>query len=90
MSIQFKSIAELRGMLDEKLISVSELTEETFLLAKRYQELNCFVTMNEESSAKKATTETTAEVVEETKAEAAPETKTETKKEEGNEEEKKD
>ncbi|TXB67324.1 50S ribosomal protein L17 [Vicingus serpentipes] len=41
-------------------------------------------------SAKKATTETTAEVVEETKAEAAPENKTETKKEEGNEEEKKD
>ena len=56
MSIQFKSIAELRGMLDDKLISVSELTEETFLLAKKYQELNCFVTMNEEFATKKAST----------------------------------
>ena len=56
MTIQFKSIAELRGMLDDKLISVSELTEETFLLAKKYQELNCFVTMNEEFATKKAST----------------------------------
>ena len=56
MTIQFKSIAELRGMLDEKLISVSELTKETFLLAKKYQELNCFVTMNEEFATKKAST----------------------------------
>ena len=54
MSIQFKSIDELRGMLDDKLISVSELTEETFLLAKKYQELNCFVTMNEEFATKKS------------------------------------
>ncbi|MDC0442742.1 Asp-tRNA(Asn)/Glu-tRNA(Gln) amidotransferase subunit GatA [Gammaproteobacteria bacterium] len=56
MTIQFKSIAELRGMLDEKQISVSELTKETFLLAKKYQELNCFVTMNEEFATKKAST----------------------------------
>ena len=38
MSIQFKSIVELRGMLDEKLISASELTQETLQLAKKYQE----------------------------------------------------
>ncbi len=56
MSVQFKSIVELRGMLDDKLISASELTEESLKLAKKYEELNCFVTMNEESSAKKATT----------------------------------
>ena len=54
MSIQFKSIVELRGMLDEKLISASELTQETLQLAKKYQELNCFVTMNEEVATKKA------------------------------------
>jgi aspartyl-tRNA(Asn)/glutamyl-tRNA(Gln) amidotransferase subunit A len=55
MSIQFKSISELRAMLDDKLISTSELTQETFEIAKKYKELNCFVTMNEEFSAKKAT-----------------------------------
>ena len=54
MSIQFKSIVELRGMLDEKLISASELTQETLQLAKKYQELNCFVTMNEEVATIKA------------------------------------
>jgi len=54
MSIQFKSIVELRGMLDEKLISASELTQETLQLATKYQELNCFVTMNKEVATKKA------------------------------------
>ena len=56
MSVQFKSIVELRGMLDDKLISASELTEESLKLAKKYEELNCFVTMNEEFSSKKAAT----------------------------------
>ena len=56
MSVQFKSIVELRGMLDDKLISASELTEESLRLAKKYEELNCFVTMNEEFSSKKAAT----------------------------------
>ena len=54
MSIQFKSIVELRAMLDEKSISTSELIQESFELAKKYKELNCFITMNEESGAKKA------------------------------------
>ena len=54
MSIQFKSITELRTMLDDKLISTSELTKESLQLAKKYKELNCFVTMNEEFSTKKA------------------------------------
>ena len=54
MSIQFKSIVELRAMLDEKLISTSELIQESFELAKKYKELNCFITMNEESGTKKA------------------------------------
>jgi len=54
MSIQFKSIVELRAMLDEKSISTSELIQESFQLAKKYKELNCFITMNEESGTKKA------------------------------------
>ena len=36
MSIQFKSIVELRAMLDEKSISTSELIQESFELAKKY------------------------------------------------------
>ena len=54
MSIQFKSITELRAMLDDKSISSSELIQESLQLAKKYKELNCFVTMNEEISIKKA------------------------------------
>ena len=54
MSIQFKSITELRAMLDDKSISSSELIQESLQLAKKYKELNCFVTMNEEISVKKA------------------------------------
>ena len=54
MSIQFKSITELRKMLDEKLISPLELTHESFQLAKKFKELNCFVTTNEDVSKKKA------------------------------------
>ena len=48
MSIQFKSISELRAMLDDKVISASELAQESINLANKYEELNCFVTMNEE------------------------------------------
>ena len=48
MSVQFKSISELRAMLDDKVISASELTQESFQLAKKYEDLNCLVTMNEE------------------------------------------
>ena len=54
MSIQFKSITELNELLDNKAISVSELTQESIQLAKKYSELNCFVTLNEENSTKKA------------------------------------
>ena len=54
MSIQFKSILELREMLDTKVISSEELIQETFQLASRFKSLNCFVTMNEEASIQKA------------------------------------
>ena len=36
MSIQFKSISELRAMLDDKAISASELAQESIELAKKY------------------------------------------------------
>jgi aspartyl-tRNA(Asn)/glutamyl-tRNA(Gln) amidotransferase subunit A len=54
MSIQFKSIVELRAMLDKKSISTTELTQESHQLAKKFKDLNCFVTMNEDFSNKKA------------------------------------
>ena len=54
MSIQFKSITELRAMLDDKLISPLELIQESHQLANKFKELNCFVTMNEDFSKKKA------------------------------------
>ena len=54
MSIQFKSIHELREMLDSKAISSSELTQETLKLAEDLKELNCFVTMNGDASIEKA------------------------------------
>ena len=54
MSIQFKSIIELNELLDNKSISALELTQESIQLAKKYCELNCFVTLNEENSAKKS------------------------------------
>ncbi len=56
MSIQFKSITELNELLNSKAISVSELTQESIQLAKKYSELNCFVTLNEENSLKRAST----------------------------------
>ena len=56
MSIQFKSISELRAMLDDRAISASELAQESIKLAKKYEELNCFVTMNEELGKKNANT----------------------------------
>ena len=54
MSIQFKSIIELNKLLDSKSISVSEIIQESIQLAKKYSELNCFVTLNEDNSTKKA------------------------------------
>ena len=54
MSIQFKTIRELRGMLDTKAISCEELANETHKLAEDLKELNCFVTMNKDASIEKA------------------------------------
>ena len=54
MSIQFKTIRELRDMLDTKVISSEELTNETHSLAEDLKELNCFVTMNKDASIEKS------------------------------------
>jgi len=54
MSIQFKTIRELRDMLDGKAISCEELANETHKLAEDLKELNCFVTMNKDASIEKS------------------------------------
>ena len=54
MSIQFKTIRELRDMLDTKLISCEELANETHKLAEDLKDLNCFVTMNKNASIEKS------------------------------------
>ena len=54
MSIQYKSINELKNMLNDKEISYKELIQETFLNIKNNSKLNAFITLNEEESLKKA------------------------------------
>jgi aspartyl-tRNA(Asn)/glutamyl-tRNA(Gln) amidotransferase subunit A len=54
MSIQYKSIKELKNMLNDKDISYTELIQETFLNIKNNSALNAFITLNEEESLKKA------------------------------------
>ena len=54
MSIQYKTISQLREMIDEKSISSQELVKETLKLAESLKELNCFVTMNKDEGIKKA------------------------------------
>jgi len=45
MSIQYKTISELRSMLDAKKISSKEIVEETFNLIERNSDLNAFITL---------------------------------------------
>ena len=54
MSIRYKSINELKNMLNDREISHTELIQETFLNIKNNSELNAFITLNEEESIKKA------------------------------------
>tara|TARA_B110000438_G_scaffold209895_1_gene201822 strand:+ start:227 stop:1684 length:1458 start_codon:yes stop_codon:yes gene_type:complete len=54
VSIQFKSIKQLRAMLDEKALSSEELIQETLKLAEDLKDLNCFVTLNKDASLEKA------------------------------------
>ncbi len=54
MSVQYKSIKELKNMLNNRDISHTELIQETFLNIKNNSKLNAFITLNEEESLKKA------------------------------------
>ena len=54
MSVQYKSIKELKNMLNNKDISHTELIQETFLNIRNNSKLNAFITLNEEESLKKA------------------------------------
>ena len=54
MSVQYKSISDLRSMLNNREISHTELIQETFLNIKNNSKLNAFITLNEEESLKKA------------------------------------
>jgi aspartyl-tRNA(Asn)/glutamyl-tRNA(Gln) amidotransferase subunit A len=54
MSIQFKTIKELKNMLHNKEISNKEMVEDTFTLIESNKHLNAFVTLNKEESLKKA------------------------------------
>ena len=54
MSIQFKTIKELKNMLQKKEISNKEMVEDTFTLIEINKHLNAFVTLNKEESLKKA------------------------------------
>ena len=54
MSIQYKSISQLREMIDTKSISSEELVKETFKIAESFKELNCFVTMNKDEGIERA------------------------------------
>ena len=54
MSIQYKSVCELKTMLNNNDISNTELIKETFSLIKSNAELNAFITLNEEESMNKA------------------------------------
>ena len=54
MSVQYKTISELKNMLNDKEISHTELIQETFINIKNNSALNAFITLNEEESLKKA------------------------------------
>ena len=54
MSIQYKSVSELKTMLNNNDISNAELIKETFSLIKSNAKLNAFITLNEEESMNKA------------------------------------
>ena len=54
MSIQYKTIAELRSMLDSKAISSKEIVEETYKLIDENNDLNAFITLNKEAAIAKS------------------------------------
>ena len=54
MTIKYKTIKELRTMISQKEISNREVIEEVYKLIKDNENLNAFITLNEEDSYNKA------------------------------------
>ena len=50
MTIKYKSIKEIKNMISHKEISNKEVIQEVFSLINQFQDLNAFITLNEESS----------------------------------------
>ena len=54
MTIKYKTIKEIKNMISHKEISNKELVHEVFKLIRENSHLNAFITLNEDSSLKKA------------------------------------
>ena len=54
MTIKYKTIKEMRNMISQKKISNKEIIQEVYKLIDENKHLNAFITLNEESSLKKA------------------------------------
>ena len=54
MTIKYKSIKEIKDMISNKQISNKEIIQEVFSLINEFQDLNAFITLNEENSIKKS------------------------------------
>ena len=54
MTIRYKTIKEIKNMISHKEISNKELVQEVYKLINENSHLNAFITLNEDSSLKKA------------------------------------
>ena len=54
MTIKYKTIKEIKNMISHKKISNKELVQEVYKLIRENSHLNAFITLNEDSSLKKA------------------------------------
>ena len=54
MTIKYKTIKEMRNMISQKEISNKEIIQEVYKLIDENKHLNAFITLNEESSLRKA------------------------------------
>ena len=54
MTIKYKSVKEIKSMISRKEISNKEVIQEVFELIKANEDLNAFITLNEEDSINKA------------------------------------
>ena len=54
MTIKYKTIKEIKGMISSKEISHKEVVQEVYKLIKDNEHLNAFITLNEQKSIEKA------------------------------------